>query len=69
MTIIMIIYILLMMIPYLTLFEREETMMLSCFNRYISSILLSGFFLNMLIAFENLKSRHIIYDINAIFTI
>ena len=63
MTIIMIIYILLMMIPYLTLFEKEETMMLSCFNRYISSILLSGFFLNMLIAFENLKSRHIIYVI------
>lgn len=65
MTITIIIYTILMLIPYLTLFEKEETMILSSFNRYISSILLSGFFLNMLIIFDKLeiKAHHIIYVI------
>lgn len=58
-----IIYTILMLIPYLTLFEKEETIILSSFNRYISSILLAGFFLNMLIVLEKVEIYHIVYVI------
>lgn len=65
MTITIISYTILMLIPYLVFFEREETMMLSSFDRYISSIILSGFFLNMLIILDRIeiKLHHIIYVI------
>lgn len=63
MAIIMITYVISMLYPYILLFNKEETMMLASFSRYMSSILLSGFFLNMLIAFEEIKKEYIIYVI------
>ncbi len=63
MAIIMIIYIISMLYPYILLFNEEEARMLASFSRYMSSILLSGFFLNMLIAFEKIKKEYIIYVI------
>lgn len=65
MTVIMIFYTIFTIIPYLILFESEETMILSSFDRYISSIILSGFFLNILILFDKfeIKIHHIIYVI------
>ena len=44
-----VLYVMNMLVVYLTLFEQEETQILSSFNRYASTMLLSGFFLNTII--------------------
>lgn len=61
MPIAMVIYVLGMLYSYLYLFRPDETLILSSFNRYISSMLLAGFFLNTIILGEiiNWKNYYI----------